>query len=145
MHRALPQAHRGFRGKFSLDYVLAAMLLDGKVDLDSFTDEYCNAPRMRAALEKIQINTHPEWPSNEHTQRHSPVTIRLKDGRSFSKTVDKVRGSPGNPLTRDELLAKYRLCAGRVLKGERLERSVSLLEGLENVPRVADLAAALAS
>ena len=31
---------QGFRGKFSIDYVLAAMLLDGRVDLDSFTDEY---------------------------------------------------------------------------------------------------------
>lgn len=135
----------GFRGKFSLDYVLAAMLLDGRVDLDSFTDDYCNAPRLRAALEKIQINQHPEWPGDEHTQRHSPVTIRMKDGRSFSKTVDKVRGSAGNPLTREQLLAKYRLCAGRVLKGPRLERSIELLEGLETVPRVADLAAALAA
>ena len=41
---------QGFRGKFSLDYVLAAMLLDGRVDLDSFSDVYCNAPRMRESL-----------------------------------------------------------------------------------------------
>lgn len=129
----------GFRGKFSLDYVLAAMLLDVRVDLDSFSDEYCNAPRMRAALEKIQINQHPEWPSNEHTQRLSPVTILMKDGRRFSRTVEKVRGSPGNPLTRDELVEKYRGCAGRVLQGERLERSVAALEGLEQLPHVSGL------
>ena len=130
---------QGFRGKFSIDYVLAAMLLDGRVDLDSFTDEYCNAPRMRSALEKVQVNAHTEWPNDDTSRRKSPVTITMKDGRAFTRTVDKVRGSPGNPMTRDELLDKYRGCASRVLKGERLERSIAALENLDKVPTAKDL------
>src|SRR6185312_9705055 len=54
----------GFRGKFSIDYVLAAMALDRRVDLDSFSDAYCHAPRMRAALDKVRVNAHPEWPND---------------------------------------------------------------------------------
>lgn len=134
---------QGFRGKFSLDYVLAAMLLDGRVDLDSFADEYCNSARMRASLDKVQINTHPEWPDDAVSRRRSPVTITMKDGRRFTKTVEKVRGSPGNPMTRDELLGKFRHCASRVFKGERLERSISALENLENLPTASDLLDAL--
>jgi 2-methylcitrate dehydratase PrpD len=134
---------QGFRGKFSIDYVLAAMLLDGRVDLDSFTDEYCNAPRMRASLEKIQVNAHAEWPDDTASRRKSPVTITMKDGRKFTKTVDKVRGSPGNPMTRDELVDKYRGCASRVLKGERLERSIAALENLDKIPMAKDLIDAL--
>ena len=130
---------QGFRGKFSLDYVLAAMLLDGRVDLDSFSDEYCNSSRMRASLDKVQINTHPEWPDDAVSRRKSPVTITMKDGRKFAKTVEKVRGSPGNPMTRDELLGKYRGCASRVLKGERLERSIASLENLEKLATAREL------
>ena len=130
---------QGFRGKFSLDYVLAAMLLDGRVDLDSFSDEYCSAPRMRASLDKVQINTHAEWPNDIASRRKAPVTITMKDGRKFTKTVEKVRGSPGNPMTRDELLDKYRACASRVLKGERVERSIAALENLEKLATVAEL------
>jgi len=130
---------QGFRGKFSLDYVLAAMLLDGRVDLDSFSDEYCNSSRMRASLDKVQINTHPEWPDDAVSRRKSPVTITMKDGRKFTKTVEKVRGSPGNPMTRDELLGKYRGCASRVLKGERLERSIASLENLEKLATAREL------
>jgi 2-methylcitrate dehydratase PrpD len=115
------------------------MLLDGRVDLDSFSDEYCNSPRMRASLDKVQINTHPEWPDDAVSRRKSPVTITMKDGRKFSKTVEKVRGSPGNPMTRDELLGKYRGCASRVLKGERLERSIASLENLENLATAREL------
>jgi 2-methylcitrate dehydratase PrpD len=130
---------QGFRGKFSLDYVLAAMLLDGRVDLDSFSDAYCNSARMRASLDKIRINTHPEWGSDEAARRRSPVTIVMNDGRSFSKTVDKVRGSPGNPMTRDELLAKYHGCASRVLDAGRVERSIAALENLERLASVGEL------
>lgn len=134
---------QGFRGKFSIDYVLAAMLLDGRVDLDSFSDEYCNAPRMRASLEKVRVNAHAEWPGDAASRRRSPVTITMNDGRTFTRTVDKVRGSPGNPMTRDELVDKYRGCASRVLKGERLDRSVAALENLDRIPSARDLMDAL--
>ena len=134
---------QGFRGKFSIDYVLAAMLLDGRVDLDSFTDDYCNAPRMRASLGKVEVNAHAEWPDDTASRRKSPVTITMKDGRKFTKTVDAVRGSAENPLTRDELVDKYRGCASRVLKGERLERSIAALENLEKIPTAKDLIDAL--
>ena len=133
----------GFRGKFSLDYVLAAMLLDRRVDLNSFTDGYCNAPRMRQALEKVQVNAHPEWPADDTSRRRSPVTIRMRDGRTFTRTVDKVRGSPGNPMTREELLDKYRGCASRVFTGDRLERSIAALEALDRLPAATELMDAL--
>lgn len=129
----------GFRGKFSIDYVLAAMLLDGRVDLDSFSDEYCNSPRMRAALDKVHVNAHPEWPDDTAHRRKAPVTITMKDGRKLTKMVEKVRGSPGNPMTRDEFLGKYRGCASRVMDGERLERSIAALENLEKVGTVSEL------
>jgi 2-methylcitrate dehydratase PrpD len=133
----------GFRGKFSIDYVLAAMLLDHRVDLDSFSDEYCRSPRMRAALEKVHVNAHPEWPSTQEARRRAPVTITMQDGRSFTRLVEKVRGSPGHPITRDELVGKYRHCAARVLPEEKLERSIVALETLETLPAVGDLIASL--
>lgn len=133
----------GFRGKFSIDYVLAAMLLDHRVDLDSFSDDYCRSPRMRAALEKVRVNPHPEWPQTQEARRRAPVTITMQDGRSFTKLVEKVRGSPGNPMTRDELVGKYRHCARRILPTEQLERSIVALETLETVPTVGDLMATL--
>jgi len=135
----------GFRGKFSIDYVLAAMLLDRRVDLDSFADAYCNAPRMRAALEKVVVNAHPEWPHDRASRRKTPVTITMKDGRTFTRLVEKVRGSPGNPMTRDELVDKYRGCASRVLKGDRLEHSIAALESLETISDIKTLIEELTS
>ena len=114
------------------------MLLDGRVDLDSFTDEYCNAPRMRASLEKMRVNAHAAWPDDAASRRRPPVTVTMNDGSTFTRTMDKVRSSPGNPMTRDELADKYRGCASRVLKGERLERSIAALENLDRLPAAKD-------
>jgi 2-methylcitrate dehydratase PrpD len=130
---------QGFRGKFSIDYVLAAMLLDARVGLESFSDEYCNSPGMKASIAKVRVNAHHEWPNDATSRRKSPVTITMKDGRKFTKLVEKVRGSPGNPMTRDELVGKYRDCASRVFKGERLERSIAALEGLEKLATAREL------
>ncbi len=130
---------RGFHGKFSIDYALAAMLLDGRVDLDSFSDAYCNAPRMREALDKVQVNAHPEWPNDHASRRKTPVTVTMKDGRTFTRTVEKVLGSPGNPMSRDQLVGKYRGCASRILPKDSLEKSVEILEALETAPKVTDL------
>ena len=129
----------GFRGKFSLDYVLAAMLLDGRVDLDSFSDAYCNSAGMREALGKVQVNVHPEWANDVASRRRAPVTITMDDGRSFTRSVEKVRGSPGNPMTRDELVGKYRSCASRVLQAAPVERSIELLESLDCLDSLAEL------
>jgi hypothetical protein len=46
-------------------------------------------------------------------------------------------------MTRDELVGKYRGCAARVFKSEKLERSIKILESLETLPAVASLADAL--
>ena len=130
---------QGFRGKFSIDYVLAAMLLDGRVDLDSFSDEYCNAPRMRARSTRCTSTRIPSGPTTGRRAASRPVTITMKDGRKFTKTVNEVRGSPENPMTRDELLDKYRGCASRVLDGERLEQIHRRLENLDKVPTAKEL------
>lgn len=130
---------RGFHGKFSIDYVLAAMLLDGRVDLDSFSDDYCNSPRMRAALDKVQVNAHPEWPNDQASRRKTPVTVTMNDGRTFNRMVEKVLGSPGNPMSREQLVGKYRGCASRVLRTESLEKSIEILEALDKQPNITDL------
>lgn len=134
----------GFRGKFSLDYCVAAAVLDGRVDLDSFGDGYAASPRMRAALGRVEVVQRPDWSATVASRKRTPVTIHLKDGRMLTREVEHPRGSPGHPLTRDELVAKFRHCARRALPDGQVERALALLEGLERVERLDELAGALA-
>ena len=45
---------------------------------------------------------------------------------------NRPRGIWGNPLTREERLAKVRSCAGRVLSDAHTERLIEIVEDLEN-------------
>lgn len=67
------------------------------------------------------------------------VTITLTDGRERSDTVRFARGSPENPMSRAERVAKYEECAALSLDAARATRALELLESLEEVPSVAML------
>jgi len=73
-------------------------------------------------------------------ERYARVVITLRDGRSFASGDCVARGSADNPLSDDELRAKYDAYAGPVLGAERtasIERMVDALAG--DRPVLADL------
>ncbi|MDP2953120.1 MAG: hypothetical protein Q8O76_07385, partial [Chloroflexota bacterium] len=83
---------------------------------------------------------HPDWKEGKTSEaRPDIVTVKLKDGRVYRQEVDKPRGSPGLPLSHNELLAKYRDCAGLFLSARDVERSIELVENLEKLDNVNEL------
>src|SRR5207245_5103444 len=49
----------GLEGKFSMQYVLAAALLDGRVGLDAFDDDAVRRPAARALLARVTVHADP--------------------------------------------------------------------------------------
>lgn len=123
---------RGIEGKTSLQFCLAAALVDREVTMRQFTDEKVRDPRIREAMSKVRVVVHPEF-AEDVVDFASEVTIWLKDGRQYRRVVPKAKGHPDNPLTHDELLGKYRQCADVVLRPAARERSIELLERLDEL------------
>ena len=138
-----PDAHTGFEGKFCLPYNMAAALVDGKVDLGTFTDEMVQRPVVREVMSKVQLQVREDVPiysgSTLPGRAGNPITVKLKDDRVFENQVNVPRGSPEAPLTIEELCDKYRDCAKGVLSPKQVERSVELLLTLEEVKNVGEL------
>ncbi|MEE8442141.1 MAG: MmgE/PrpD family protein [Dehalococcoidia bacterium] len=135
-----------FNGKFSLDYNMAAAIVFGGVNIDSFRQEVADDPRMRDAMEnRIQVIEHPEWTRADMAQGN-PVTITTKDGRKFTNTVAHPKGHPQNPLSQEELREKFRYCTGRVpLAGDQVKRLIDLVENLESVDDIGQVLEATAA
>jgi 2-methylcitrate dehydratase PrpD len=129
----------GIEGKTSLPFLLAACIVDRDVTMRTFTDEKVRDPRIRALMQKVRIVEHPEF-AEDVVNFGCEVTVRLADGRSYSRVVRYPKGHPENPLTRDELLGKYRQCADVALDAAARERSIALLERLEQLPDIRELA-----
>lgn len=121
----------GLEGKFSLEFCLAAALIDRSVGLDHFTNERVRDPAVQRIIAKI--GKYPD-PSVPHSGGKGPtVTIRLINGRELSRRVDMPEGQPYMPASRAEQIAKYRDCAKRIIPEKQLEACLELMENLEQV------------
>ena len=139
----------GLEGKPSLEFCAAVAILDGRLGLDAFTDERVRDPEVRAMMARVRKYVDPALERGAPGVATDPfgdrttVTIVLDDGCELSETVRFARGSPENPMSRDELLGKYRDCARLSLDERRGERALGLLERLDDLPTVAPLMDAL--
>jgi 2-methylcitrate dehydratase PrpD len=133
----------GLEGKFSMPYLIARALIDGKVMLDTFTAEAVRNKEVLQLLDKVEMKVDPKLQSGPDGSRPATVTIRLKSGQTQMLHERFPKGSPQVPMTRDELLAKFRACARGVISEASCERALGYLDRLETMGSIKPLAAVL--
>src|SRR5215813_6014887 len=79
-----PEVKIGLRGKFAINYVVALAFLDGKLEIDTFTDAKANEPEVQDALSKVRVIVDETIPE---PGPYCPVSVDLKDGRRFTYTA----------------------------------------------------------
>ncbi|HZT06238.1 MAG TPA: MmgE/PrpD family protein [Chloroflexota bacterium] len=126
------------QGKFSIPYIIGRAIVDRALVPDSFTDEAIRDPRVISMAERVTMVVDPELKDSYSVSRPSRVRIALKNGRALVRRSDVARGSPQNPLSREELLEKFRICARPLLRPDALE---AVLDGLEHLETTRDVAA----
>jgi 2-methylcitrate dehydratase PrpD len=133
----------GVEGRFSMEFCLAAALIERRVDLDQFEDKKINDPQIRNIMKKVRMNVPPELQSRDKVDAgYTIVTVELMDGQKYSIRLENtsIKGFPSNPLTREELLGKYKKCADRsALKDEQVKRSIEVIGHLERVTNIGEL------
>lgn len=137
-----PQPRSGLDAKFSVQYTTAAALIDGRVDVDTFSDSRRLAPDLAAMLRKVNLVFDDAIPS-DFQDTYTVVTVQFTDGHRASQRVAELTGMWGVPLTRDRLLEKYFYCAERVLPRPRASailRQVEALDRLQDVRGIMALA-----
>jgi 2-methylcitrate dehydratase PrpD len=123
-----------YEAKFSLQYSTAAMLVHGQVGVQSYVDDAIADPDVLALAAKVRYETreYDSYPA----AFPGGVRITTIDGRTLEADFPHQRGGPENPMTVDEVLAKFRENASLAL-GEAavqtLEETVLSLEEQEDV------------
>jgi len=121
-------------------YVAARALLDGAVGVEDFRAGALGDAASLALARRIEV----EIDANPDPNALTPLSVEiwLDDGQRHEITLDAVYGSPANPLSRDDHLAKFRRnCAGaaRPLPGDQVERLIAMVDDLEEVNELRDL------
>ena len=122
-----------------LQHMLAVALLEKTVSFGSAHD----VSKMKdptVLRERVKINLIPD----AELERLMPlrvaiVDVTLTDGTHLRQRVDNVRGTPENPMTRDEVLAKARDLITPVLGSEKCSALLLKLLDLERVTDIRSL------
>jgi 2-methylcitrate dehydratase PrpD len=130
-------------GKFSMQYCLAAALLDRRVGLQSFTDDQVMRPEAQAMIPRIEMR---RIPGNEGmpswTEGYHQVDVQMKDGSTLRQQAHRADSGALRGVTMDDIRSKFRDCASQTLSeattAEVLSR-LDLLEEGEPVIRLVDL------
>jgi aconitate decarboxylase len=130
--------------QMNLGFCVATMLVEGEVFVDQMVETNIARPDLVALARLVKAVRDPAREQmGRDLARGSRVEVRLKDGRTLSKTVDFFLGSHHRPFTDEQVIAKFRKLASRTLPPASVARIEELAWGVDRLESVADLSRTL--
>jgi 2-methylcitrate dehydratase PrpD len=134
------------QAKFSMEFCMAILLLDGRAGLNEFTDAAVERDDVKAMIEKVDFVIDDEAEAAGYHLMTTLIDIELLDGRKISGRADFGKGSPAFPMSYDEVAGKFHENAAfaGMARGKAAE-IVELVRGLEGLACLDDLTRRLIS
>ena len=116
--------------QFSMPYGAAVALTDRAAGLDQFTGDSFHSPQIKTLMGKVVLQKDKRIEKNFPEEWPAIVRIQLTNGKHFEKRVRFPKGDPENPLTWQELAAKFHSLATRVLPKTRCDQIIHSVEDM---------------
>jgi 2-methylcitrate dehydratase PrpD len=131
--------------QMNIGYATAAALLDGNVLPEQFTDARLDSDDIWALIAATTVHLDESLADADITEKfRTDVAVTTRDGAVHHARVALPHGAPNDPVTNDEVVAKFHALADRVTsrgRAEAIERVVCNLDGLTDVNNLIDLLA----
>ena len=99
------------QAKFSMEFCMAVLLLYGKAGLTTFTDEVVNRREVQSMIGRVHFSVHPEAEAAGYNKMTTIIAIRLTNGQTIHGKADFGKGSPADPMSYEDVTAKFLDCA----------------------------------
>jgi len=133
----------GLQAKFSMEFCMAALILWRKAGLTEFTDDVINRPEVQAMIQRVKFGVSAEAEKAGYNTMTTIINVYLKDGRIISGRAEFGKGSPADPMSFEEVAAKFRDCAAYAKwpdpKVQRIVAAVQTLEHLRDIRTLTSL------
>jgi 2-methylcitrate dehydratase len=123
----------------SFPYCVAVALLDGRVSLQSFSAKRIQDAALRELMKNVRVVRDAGFVERYPAAMPTRITVRTRDGKTYTKQKDVPLGHPGNPMSDQEVEAKFRRLAERRLGRTRADRFIRLIWNLDRLSEVAAL------
>ncbi len=117
----------------SLQYILAAALLDGDVMPAQYEQERIEREDVQDLLRRVRVAPDPEYSARFPDEMPCKVTIRLKDGTTHSIEKTDYEGFVTRPMDWDGALEKFRRLAAPLLPAELQDEIAAAVKDIETI------------
>ncbi len=124
-------------------YVLPIAVKDGRVTIDDILQDRRTDPDIATLSQRVTVVADDDLDRTFPERYATIVELTTRRGERYAERVDYARGCPENPVTFDEISAKYRTLAVPALGHQRAERVAEVVGRLEALDDVANLAVLL--
>ena len=129
--------------QYSMPFSAALALAGDARDPRSFSGQALDDPTICEVARRVELYGEPEIDAMPAPRRAAHVELRLTDGRTFRAKLADAHGRPGDPCTVEEVQAKFRTLAAASQTPESIDKTLSLVAGLERLPAVDAISQAL--
>lgn len=131
------------RAQLNVRYATAVALMDGEAFVDQYSDSRIHDPATVALAGRVNVKAAPDLDALGKSGRHAiRMTVHTRDGGTLEAERTHAKGSPAEPLTRDEVLAKYHRLAGSRIGADRAQQlhdAVMRLDRAETLDEITGL------
>jgi 2-methylcitrate dehydratase PrpD len=127
--------------KIALPFVMGIAIVHKNVTITNFLPENLRDPEVLKIAKKVKFELDPSLGSYS-----TKLEVKTRDGKVYRSAVDVLRGSIQNPLSTEELIAKFKNCARyskNPLSASKVDRLINTILNLENVKDIAEVTSLL--
>jgi len=108
------------QAKFSNPFCMAFLLVHGSLTFENMVPESVNDPAVRELMSRVTLTRDAEMDAGFPAARPCRVKVTLKSGEVLSADNKFRRGDPENPMTTQDMLAKFDQLTSNILdEGQR--------------------------
>jgi 2-methylcitrate dehydratase PrpD len=126
--------------QFSLPYTIAVAIAKGRTGPEEFKEKVLNDPRVLGLAQKITWEMDPACEAVYPESYPATLVATLNDGRQVTAHVDYPKGDPENPVSIDDIIAKFNLLTEKYFDRERQGKILKTLMKFETIGNVSELA-----
>ena len=120
---------------------MAECLLNGRFDKYSLAPERLADPRYTALTRRTGYSVDPT--ATDRTQWSGEVLVTMRDGTILRHRIEHMHGTPQNPITQDELIAKFLHNAQGVLDDAAAHAAIDRILDLDRASDIREVFAPL--
>lgn len=131
-HFSSKDVQKTMAARLSVPYCVAVALIDREVTQKQFAPNRFEDPIVRQLLDKVEVIADPELNPLYPEKFPARVIVNLKDGQTREATFMYPKGDPSNPLSKEELLTKFRDNLEGVTSQPKAEQIIDVIANLQN-------------